>query len=52
MSILNSIKETYKQIPKEPAIEPKPIASKVDQSLMDQVVSNLNKNPQIATKVK
>lgn len=52
MSILNSIRDVYNQIPKEPAVEPKPEVSPVDQELMDKVVANLDKNPQIVPKVK
>lgn len=52
MSILDSIKQTYNQIPKEPAIKPKPAVSPTNQDLMDQVKSNLDKNPQIVPKVK
>jgi hypothetical protein len=52
MSILNNIRNAYDQIPKEPAVPPKPLVSPTDTELMDKVVSNLDKNPQIATKVK
>ena len=52
MSILNSIRDIYNQIPKEPAVEPKPAVSPVDQELMDKAIANLDKNPQIVPKVK
>ena len=51
MSILSSIRDTYNQIPKEPAIAPKDPVVPTDQTLMDKVMSNLDKSPQIATKV-
>jgi len=51
MSILDSIRKAYQEIPKEPAVEPKPFVSPVDQELMDKVISNLDKNPQIVPKV-
>jgi len=51
MSILSSIRDTYNQIPKEPAIAPKDPVVPTNQDLMDKVMSNLDKNPQIATKV-
>jgi hypothetical protein len=51
MSILSSIRDTYKQIPKEPAVAPKDPVVPTNQDLMDKVMSNLDKSPQIVPKV-
>jgi hypothetical protein len=50
MPTIKSTREIYSNIPKQ---EPKtPEVKPLDQSLMNKVIDNLNKNPVIAPKVK
>ena len=51
MSILNSIRDVYNQIPKEPAVEPKPEVSPTNRDLMDRAIDNLNKQPIVAPNI-
>ena len=49
--LIEATAKHFNHIPKEPAIAPKDPVVPTNQDLMDKVMSNFDKNPQIATKV-